>query len=178
MTEIFESVHDLHFMSDALEGAEFILGLLEEKVPTHTAFVHLYDINAKEFVVVRARAPNTSVIGCRVGEAAGAIGIAVKRGTTILLKDAEADKRWDRSRYERAGYKPKTILIVPVRQGRRYLGAIELADHIDGAELNDDEIYAVTYIAEQYAEFVAERGIVLSADSTSALPAVTPKAKP
>src|SRR5439155_17477517 len=55
MTEIFESMHDLHFLRDSLEGADFVLDLLRDKVPTKVALVHLYDINTKQFVVVKGR---------------------------------------------------------------------------------------------------------------------------
>jgi putative methionine-R-sulfoxide reductase with GAF domain len=175
MSEIFESMHDLHFLRDSLEGAEFVLELLHQKVPTKIALIHLYDINTKEFVVVKARAPGTAVVGTRSREGTGLVGASAKSGHGILVDDASKDERWSRERYQAAGHAPKSLCVVPVRQGQRYLGAIELADHSDGKPFGEDVLHAVTYIAEQFAEFVADRGVTLKAGESGAFNALDPK---
>jgi GAF domain-containing protein len=166
MTEIFESMHDLHFLRDSLEGADFVLDLLRDKIPTKVSLVHLYDINAKQFVVVKGRAPSVAILGARTPEGTALIGAAVKSGRGILIADAAHDDRWARERYELTGVVPSSICIAPVRQGQRFLGALEIADHHDGQPLGEAELHALTYIAEQYGEFVADRGVKLvSTDS-------------
>ena len=172
--EFFELMHDLNFLRDSLEGAEFILDLLAQKVPTRVSMVHLYDINTKEFVVVRSRAPEPGAIGTRTKEGKGLVAAVVQSGRGLIVHDAQSDERWTRERYSAAGHVPKSILVVPVRHGQRYLGAIELADHSDGAMFRDDELHGVTYVAEQFAEFVADRGVTITrnADSTGGVPAL------
>ena len=175
MSEIFESMHDLHFLRDSLEGADFVLELLHQKLPTKVAIIHLYDINSKEFVVVKARAPGSGILGTRSREGTGLVGAASKSGHGILVEDAAKDERWSRERYQAAGYTPRSLCVVPVRLGQRYLGAIELADHTDGKAFGEDVLHAVTYIAEQFAEFVADRGVTLRADQSGAFTALDHK---
>ncbi len=170
-------MHDLHFMRDALDGADFVVELLREKIPTLVALVHFYDINAKQFVVVKARAPSGGV-ATRQREGTGLVGDALKTGKPIHLKNAAADTRWSRESYQQAGHaSPKEIVIVPMRLGGRYLGAIELADHTDGESFGDNEIHALAYVAEQFAEFVSDRGVQIQrgADSTGSFQVIEPQ---
>ncbi len=48
--------------------------------------------------------------------------------------------------------------MAPVMLAGRFLGAIELLNPIDGEPFTESDGNAVTYIAEQFAEFVAARG--------------------
>ena len=51
--DLFEACSDLGFVADPLEGAEFVLTLLLEMLHAKVALVSFYDINAREFVLVR-----------------------------------------------------------------------------------------------------------------------------
>jgi hypothetical protein len=176
MSEIFESMHDLHFMRDALDGADFVLELLREKIPTLLALVHFYDINAKEFVIVKARTPNGTSVSLKTREGTGLVGDALKSGKAIVVRDAAADNRWSREAYAQGGHQPKQIVILPMRHHGRFLGAIELADHTDGESFGDNEVHAASYVAEQFAEFVQDRGVLISrgADSTGSFQVIEP----
>jgi putative methionine-R-sulfoxide reductase with GAF domain len=179
-SEIFESMHDVHFMRDALDGADFVVELLREKIPTAVAMVHFYDINAKQFVVVKTRGPNTTV-NVKQREGTGLVGDALRTGKAIHVKDASSDQRWSRDAYSQAGHpSPKQIVIAPMRHGGRFLGALELADHTDGEAFGENEVYALSYVAEQFAEFVNERGISLTrgADSTGSFQVIEPNRPP
>jgi GAF domain-containing protein len=176
MSELFESMHDLHFMRDALDGADFVLELLREKIPTLLALVHFYDINANEFVVVKGRTPTGTSITAKTREGTGLVGDALKSGKPVVVRDAKSDDRWSREVYGQGGHQPREIVVVPMRQGGRFLGAIELADHTDGESFGDDEVHAVSYVAEQFAEFVQDRGILIQrgADSTGSFQVIEP----
>ncbi len=171
MADLFEAMHDLHFLRDALEGADFILDLLRDKLPSKVAIIHFYDINQKTFVIVKARAPVSSILGMREREGDGLLTTAVKKGNGLLL-DAINDARWARDRYVAAGHEPQSIVLVPVKQGQRYLGAIEVADHVDGQPFSEAELHGITYIGEQFGEFVAERGVKLTAADTGGFAAL------
>ena len=56
-------------------------------------------------------------------------------------------------------------------QAGRFLGAIEIADPTDAVPFNELDANAITYMAEQYAEFVAARGVLLERERTSQPPA-------
>src|SRR5262249_12889844 len=51
ITLLFEAMHDLHFLRDAIEGGDFCLSLALETIPSAAGLVHLYDIDKREFVV-------------------------------------------------------------------------------------------------------------------------------
>ena len=46
-------------------------------------------------------------------------------------------------------------------QAGRALGALEIINPLDGMPFTEDEGNAMTYIAEQYAEYLGSRGIVI-----------------
>lgn len=174
-------MHDLHFMRDALDGADFVIELLREKIPTIVALVHFYDINAKQFVLVKTRAPSQATVHLKQREGTGLVGDALKTGKPIYLKTAAADTRWSREAYAEAGHAaPKEIVVAPMRHGGRFLGAIELADHTDGESFGDSEIHALSYVAEQFAEFVNDRGVQITraADSTGSFQVIEPSRPP
>jgi GAF domain-containing protein len=54
----------------------------------------------------------------------------------------------------------RSLIIAPVMDSGRFLGAIELVNPLDGQPFTESDGNAVTYIAEQFAEFVANRGVV------------------
>ncbi|GAC1366564.1 MAG: hypothetical protein NVSMB47_17860 [Polyangiales bacterium] len=90
----------------------------------------------------------------------------------MLIPDAASDDRWSRERYQLLGHEPRSICLAPVKHGQRYLGVLEIADHLDGSPLGDNELHAVTYIAEQFGEFVADRGVKLKSGDSGQFPHV------
>ena len=58
----------------------------------------------------------------------------------------------------------RSIIIAPIMQAGRALGAMEVINPLDGMPFNEDEGNAMTYIAEQYAEYLGSRGIVVHPD--------------
>ena len=48
------------------------------------------------------------------------------------------------------------------------VGAIEVANPVDGSPFTSDDLNAMAYVAERFARFLAARGIVLSTDDVSA----------
>ena len=55
----------------------------------------------------------------------------------------------------------KSAGVAPGMLAGRCLGAIERLDPADGAPFTDNEGHALSYIGEQFGEFVATRGVVL-----------------
>src|SRR5262249_31568471 len=144
---------------DALEGARYILSLLVSLVPCRTALVHLFDATRREFIVVEAR-----------GE--GAEGLVLMRhGDDDLLLSVAMEKGHARAwaGVPGAGITPRFkelgavdhALVAPVIADGMYLGAIELVDPIDGDAFRPEEAHVLTYIASQYAAFVAQNGVVV-----------------
>jgi hypothetical protein len=162
IADLFECMHDLHFLPDALAGADFVLALMLDKLPSAAALVHFYDIDSREFVVVRAYgAGATKAMQVRTNEKEPLIAEAMRKRRAVVLDNAAGDARAQNGRWALVGDAPRSLICAPVEQGGRFLGLLELSNPIDGQPFREGDGHAVTYIGEQFAEFLAERGLIL-----------------
>ena len=164
---LFESMHDLNFLPDSIQGGDFCLHLALEKLPSRVGVVYLYDIDRREFVVVSVLgAAPPGLIGKRLPENEPTLSAAMRKRRAMLLTKEEIA--------EHAGTLGGAthVLLAPVMQAGRFLGAIELADPSDDVAYSELDANAITYMAEQYAEFVAARGVLLDRERSSQPPAV------
>jgi len=165
---LFEALHTLEFLNDAPSGAEFVMRLVMETLEVEIGIVHLYDINARSFVVASAGGPKAdALIELRSPETEPLLEEVMARDKPLLLAEAQghpltASGRWALIDCARA------ILCAPVQQDGRFLGAIEVANPIDGSPFTDDDVNAISYVAERFTRFLEARGILLSADDASA----------
>jgi hypothetical protein len=155
---LFEAMHDLHFQVDAVAGADFALRLALEYLPSRYGMVYFYDIDKREFVVVAVRglqAPSPSVLLRRTPETEPAFALATRRRQALLLSGAELEA------HAPCVGSAKSVVLAPVMDVGRYLGAIELVDPEDGHAFTDLDANAVSYMAQQLAEFASARGIIV-----------------
>ena len=163
--ELFETMHDLHFMSGVPDGAEFVLAALESIVPCEGVLIHVFDINTRQFVVVRAKGPGTmQAILHRTPDDDDFFSSIMRQPGSVAIHDTAKDERVLGARWDALGIKPTRTLCGPVRQGGRYLGLIEVANPLGDAPFHQTEQNAIDYVCEQFAEFLANRPIVLDAD--------------
>jgi len=164
LSEMFEAFGDLHFSRDSLEGAEFVLNLTLEKLPSEVGLVSLFDMNKREFVVVRQAGGPRSALCARQPERANlAITAMRKRHAIVISSAAEATAAMD-DRWRAIGVELKSLVCAPVELSGRYLGLIELANPSDGHAFNEGDGNALTYIGQQFAEFVASHGVIVDAE--------------
>jgi hypothetical protein len=157
IADLFEAMHDLHFLRDSIEGADFCLTLALEKIPSRVGIVHLYDIDRREFVVAAARGSNREMsLLRRYPESDPILTAAMRKQRAIVFSDTAAANNLERYRTFGGA---RSLMVAPVVLGGRFLGALELMDPLDGFAFSENEGYALTYIAEQFAEFVATRGV-------------------
>jgi GAF domain-containing protein len=162
IADLFECMHDLHFLPDALVGADFVLSLILDKLPSAVVLIHFYDIDAREFVVVRAVGVGApKVMQLRTNEKEPLIAEAMRKRRAVVLDDATADPRAQNGRWALIGDPPRSLVCAPVELGGRFLGLIELSNPLDGQPFREGDGHAITYIGEQFAEFLAARGIVV-----------------
>ena len=170
ITLLFEAMHDLHFLRDAIEGADFCLSLALETLPSHAGIVHLYDIDKREFVIACANGKGTEkLLLRRHPEGDALLSKAMRKRRAVVIADASIEAGANDERYAALG-SAKSFIIAPVMHGGRFIGAIEIINPSDGAPFTEDEGNALNYIAEQYAEFVAQRGIVVDAERIAMRP--------
>lgn len=158
ITALFESMHDLHFLRDALDGGQFCLALATEVLPARAAIIHFFDIEKREWVIACTRGKDLSrLLTLRTPESDELLREATRRRRALVLSNtADATAQ----RYQTLGGS-RSVIIAPIMQAGRALGALEIINSLDGMPFNEDEGNAMTYIAEQYAEYLSSRGIVL-----------------
>jgi GAF domain-containing protein len=164
ITDLFEAMHDLHFLHNPLEGADFVLTLVMAKLPSAVGLVHFYDIDAREFVVVRAVGPGAAkALQIRTNEKDALIAEAMHKKRAVVIDDAANDPRVQVGRWALIG-SCRSLVCAPVELGGRFLGLLELANPRDGGPFHETDGHALTYMGEQFAEFLGTRGIVLDPD--------------
>lgn len=158
ITALFESMHDLHFLRDALDGGQFCLALATEVLPARAALIHFFDVEKREWVIACTRGKDTSrLLTMRTPEADEWLRDAARKRRAVVMANATPTAA---ERYQTLGG-ARSIIIAPIMQAGRALGAIEIINALDGMPFTEDEGNAMTYIAEQYAEYLGSRGIVL-----------------
>jgi hypothetical protein len=162
MGALFEALHDLHFSADVREGAAFVQRVLREKMRAGTILVHVHDINSRHFVVMSAHGSRAAaLVDYATPEDDAFVAEIMKSDGAALF--AASDPRLARGRWLLVEPR-RSVLCAPAVVDGRYLGLIELADPEDGTELGEDDRNALTYVANAFARFLAQRGIVLSED--------------
>ena len=176
LTELFEAFNDLHFLRDSIEGAEFVLALTLEKLPSEVGLVSLFDINKGEFVVVRQKGGKQRVVGHRQAERAPLAGSAMRKRHAVVISSAAEAKGVVDERFQAIGVEIRSLVCAPVELGGRYLGLIELVNPLDGGVFNEGDGNALTYIGQQFAEFAASRGVMIDPEQLKegAAPRSTP----
>jgi GAF domain-containing protein len=169
LSDFFGSMHDVNFCLSSLDGAEFTLRLALAKLPCRIALCHFFDINKREFVVVRAVSPvEDAALLFRTPERTRGVIEAMSSGRAMLVANAIGDERFSAGRWAFVGEPVQSLLVVPIRQGGRFLGLLELANPTDGAPFTDADANAFTYLAGQLAEFLGQRGISISPEQIRA----------
>jgi putative methionine-R-sulfoxide reductase with GAF domain len=168
IADLFEAMHDLHFLRDAVEGGDFCLALALEKLPSHAGIVHLYDIDHREFIVTNTYgAAARELLLQRFPEGDPMLAAAMRKRSAVVIANAAESEATTIDRYVVLGG-ARSLIVAPVMQSGRFLGAIELLNPLDGQPFTEIEGNALTYIGEQLAEFVATRGIVTDPERISA----------
>lgn len=168
IADLFEAMHDLHFVRDAVEGGDFCLALAMEKLPSQYGIVHLYDIDKREFLVTSVRGSGTSKLLMRRHPENDAVLLAAMRNrNALVIPDAGQSDAAALERYAAIGG-ARSLIVAPVLQHGRFLGAIEILNPLDGQPYTEPEGNALSYIAEQFAEYISSHGIVTDPERISA----------
>lgn len=165
ISELFEIMHDLHFMRDVAAGAEFVLAVLDEVLPCEGALVHVFDIDTSHFVIVRAKGPHAAnILLQRMPDQDPMVRSVMRASRATHVKDVSNTPKFLGPRWPALGVQPRSALCGPVKQGGRYLGLIELVNPLGDTPFHQSELNALDYICQQFAEFLSNKPIVLTAD--------------
>jgi hypothetical protein len=159
--DLFERMHELSFMIDLVSGADFVVHVLSELIPCEGIVVHAFDLAKQEFVVVRARGPKgRDALLFRTPDDDPIIHAIMKKRSVASNGSASVRS----GAFALLGVEPRFALCGAARQGGRYLGLLELANPLGDTPFHEGEVNAFEYVCEQFAEFVAQRPVVLDPD--------------
>ncbi|AKT37320.1 GAF domain-containing protein [Chondromyces crocatus] len=161
--ELTDACVDLHFMSDPLEGADFVLKLVQTRIPSAVGLVSFLDEARRELVVVCQAGGKSALLASQPATAPLAQA-AFDASAALVIPDAAADPRVMDARWRRIGITPKSVLCAALGASGRRLGLLELANPLDGNPFTDDEGQALTYLAEQLAGFLGEHAPPIDRD--------------
>lgn len=164
VSELFERLHELVFASGVVAGAGYVLDVLMELIPSELALVQVFDLNARKFVVVQARGPGLEKALLEATPDTDELIAEVMHRPRALTFEAAGDARFQRGRWRAAASPLQHVLCGAVQQGGRYLGMIELANPVGGKPYGKNEINALDYACEQFAEYVATHPVVIDRD--------------
>ena len=167
LSELFEACVDMQFLGDALEGANLALAVALEKMPSEVGLVSFFDIDRREFVVVRQSGADRALLE-RLPERAPLAQEAMRSASAVVIADATRDSRARDERWAKAVVTPRSLVCAPVVADGRYLGILELANPLDGGPYTEAEGNALAYIGQQLAELLKEQGVVIDPDRVRA----------
>jgi hypothetical protein len=159
IADLFESMHELHFQRDAVDAGDFVLSLALTKIPSRAGIVHFYDIDRREFIVGAIAGDSPPKLLARRHPEAEALLTAAMRKREPIVGDGNDARVTSAARFVLLG-DVANVITAPVMQSGRFLGAIELVDATDGSFDASDQ-NALAYIAGQFADYLAEHGVVL-----------------
>jgi GAF domain-containing protein len=164
IANLFEAMHELNFARDVIEGGDYVLSLALDMIPSRAALVHLYDIDRREYVVACVAGSGVDgLLNRRHAESEALLSSAMRKRRAIVLADARTDESvLAADRFNALGG-AASVIVAPVMKGGRFLGVIELVNPLDGVAFSE-EGNAVDYIADQFGEFVATKGMQLDPD--------------
>jgi eukaryotic-like serine/threonine-protein kinase len=103
--------------------------------------VALVDPVTKELVYQAAwGAGAKEIVGVRLPQGKGLAGSAVAAGAGLAIPDCRTDPRFQAQIAAGTGYVPYTMLVIPLRQGQRVVGALSVLDRRDGNPYTADDI--------------------------------------
>jgi len=164
MAELSGAVTDLGFLSNALEGADFVVTLVKEKFPSEAILVWFHDPDKRELVLVRQTGGTTDQHLSRISDKTGLAQAALRSQRAVVIPDATRDPRANEARWKTMGIEPKSVVVAPVMHSGKPYGLLEILNPKSGGRYGTVENNGLTYLGQQLAEFLASNGVVLDPD--------------
>jgi hypothetical protein len=160
---LFERMHELSFAPSLGDGAEFVLSVLADTIPCAGVIIHVIDPVDHQLVVVRAHGPNSQrILLSRTPQSEPRLEPALRQqGSTPSPPPVTRhhDPAATATLWQRLGVTVQHSLCGPSVHTGSLVALIELANPTRGGDFHEDEINALDYICDQFADFVAERPV-------------------
>ncbi|MEO8875870.1 MAG: hypothetical protein ABI461_09805 [Polyangiaceae bacterium] len=159
---LFDAMEDLLSVESSIEAGAICLASLMKAIPCRGGIVHLYDAESREFVAVFALGPRAEhLVLTRAEESDALISASFRKHQPVVVQygGETAARPVDRHAMLDAS---RGAMICPIVDGARFLGAIELVDALGPNGFDLSAQHGISYVAERYAGFLAEHGVVLA----------------
>ncbi|MEO8178070.1 MAG: GAF domain-containing protein [Deltaproteobacteria bacterium] len=152
ISALFERMNELAYLPDLQAGSAYVLETLEEFIACSGIGIHLLDGAACEFVLVRALGPHAAAqLGVRQSDTESPLGQAVQQQHAVRVDPAQ------NGMWSALGLEISHALCAPVQQRGHIFGALEIGRSASLGEFSDNQLKALEFIGEQFAEFLSER---------------------
>jgi hypothetical protein len=160
LSEVFDSVRDLHKKGSSDKVFHFLLDLALEKIPAEagTVFTAHGRTGALTFAAVRGpKAQQLLDAKMVIPAGTGIAGFCAVEGVSVALSEVEKDRRYYAAVAQKMGYPARSILCSPMMAGGRSFGCMQIINKKEGATFTDAELNLLAYIAHQGARYLESR---------------------
>jgi hypothetical protein len=162
LSEVFDAAEALSQLTTPVEGLDFVLGLLEETIPSEAISVCIYDASSDELRFVAVAGPfSASMQGYGVPRSAGLFGRALKsEHQASVFVDVLVEPAFNPLIDSRPGLDPRNLLLRPVVHERELLGMLQLINRQGTGTFTSQDLHVANYVAERLADFLhTTRGV-------------------
>jgi len=158
-----ESLRLLPAHDDAVSAAHACIRALLLCVPCRVACAHLYDPGRDQFVVVSAHGPDADFILLSHTRSDALLAAATAKRAPVVFDERFAPIFACSERF--AGTPgPRLLMTAPVLHRDGIIGALELADPLDGVGFSASDLDAFKLAASHLALFLETHGVVIDSE--------------
>jgi hypothetical protein len=157
----FEALQDLFFLPTPAEGADFVLRVLGELVPSEASAIALYDINTDELRFVAAHGVGADERkGDAVPAQVGVLGAAIRNhDVCAVFGEVSAQPGFDPGVDGRVGLEVTNAAIMAVWAHGRLLGATQMLNRIGDLEFTQADANLIAYVIGRFGEFLHQHKV-------------------
>ncbi|MFN8008665.1 MAG: diguanylate cyclase [Terriglobia bacterium] len=149
-----------HAIGAYLEAPQLYRMILEksaEVLKAEQASLMIYDETSGDLGIKVVKGLNEKIVqNLRIKPGEGIAGFVFETGQPLLIKDIEADLRFEKK--QRARYKTKSLMSVPLKVHQRKIGVLNLADKLEGASFDERDLKLLESIAGHAAVALERTG--------------------
>ncbi len=121
-------------------------------VPSQEAKLVLLDAEGRECILGASRQLQAGVVdGLRIRLDQGIAGWVARHREPVLLDDVRSDPRYYAGIERRTGFRPRSMLCVPMVMKGRLLGVVQCLNKLGGGGFGEDELHLVRTLADHAA---------------------------
>lgn len=125
-----------------------ILSKTADLVQAEQASLMIFDETSQELSIKQVKGLNEKIVqSLRIKPGEGVAGFVFETGRSLLVKNVDEDPRF--SERQRARYKTKSLICVPLKINQRKIGVINLTDKANSEGFDENDLKLVESIASQ-----------------------------